>query len=238
MDENSSQTLPPPLLGCLYCHQEGTIVQSEGRKLFGMVGSSHPVLTCNHCGSVALLDYTEGSTDWRIRYRKYSKDDQYYYAALYLGKAGWLNADEALDVSRTAYVQRQRVEQARQHDLSWLHPEDISPPPPLIDQDEWVYLVFRHVNYRQGSSRLAHHESDSVLDAGTFYVTNMNIHLLGQQRNWSYPFTKIYAVDFDTKSWYVYVEADDTSGYFQGYPLPDEVDAQLAAAVLDAFRYL
>jgi len=53
----------------------------------------------------------------------------FYYVMLYLGRAGWLSADQALKASRNGFVQRQRVQQVQGGDLEWLHPMPLDPPP-------------------------------------------------------------------------------------------------------------
>src|SRR5579859_3849952 len=101
--------VPAPLEGCLYCHAEGTVTLSAGRKLFGF-GSGLPTLTCSNCGSVALFEQGSDSHNWRIRYKSVNRGSRYYYVMLYLGKAGWLSSDKALEISRNGFVQRQRIQ--------------------------------------------------------------------------------------------------------------------------------
>jgi hypothetical protein len=232
--------LPPPLRGCLYCHAEGSISRAEGRKLLGL-GSDFPLLVCTECGSVASFDEGKDTGRWRIRYRKYNRERKFYFSVLYLGKAGWLGADEALDISTRSFVQRHRVRQAQQGDVAWLHPTPLSPPPPLMNPHEEVYMSFQYVIYCQASQvgRLAHRAVANSLDAGSFFVTGSKIHLLGHRRDWSYHLTDIQGIDYNDKSWFIYLNNINNVGgveYFQGDNHPDELDAQLVAAVLQALR--
>lgn len=226
--------MPAPLLGCLFCHAEGTIIQTEGRRLFGL-GDSLPTLTCNHCGSVAVLDTGENGT-WRIRYRKHNREREYYFAALWLGKGGWLDADEALRLSRLAYIQRQRVQQTQRGDLSWLTPIQLDPPPPILHTDEILWLIFRYVTYRQGQSGRFSRQDDEVIDSGAFYITDRHVHLLGQKRNWSYRLRAIRKVDFNDEAWLVYLKQTEGNEYFRGDNHPDVMDAQLVANIIQALR--
>src|SRR5690348_11816148 len=70
-----------PLQGCLYCHSEGGVSLSEGRKLFGL-GSGLPTVTCSQCGSVAMFEAGVTNDTWRIRYKHYNKAPQFYYVML------------------------------------------------------------------------------------------------------------------------------------------------------------
>src|SRR5687767_8668672 len=105
-------TLPPPALGCLVCHEEGTIARSQRRNLQDVSGQ-YTHLTCSSCGSTALLDWDEAQPDaWRIRYTRVPLQKPYTYAAIKFNKAGWLEADEALDLSTEIFVHRERLTQA------------------------------------------------------------------------------------------------------------------------------
>lgn len=234
-DQPTSNEIPPPLLGCLFCHAEGTVIQSEGRRLFG-IGESLPTLTCNQCGSVAVLEVRDVPGHWRIRYRKYNHDREYYFSALRLGKAGWLSAVEALEISRMAFVQRQRVQQTQRGDLSWLKPVVLNPPPPIIEAGETIWLMFRFATFRQGSNSRVARSDDATIDSGSFYITDQHLHLLGQQRNWSYSLTDIRKVDFDDEAWLVYLKNAENSEYFRGDNHPDVMDAQLVANIIQALR--
>ncbi len=118
--------IPAPLQGCLYCHTEGSITLTEGRKILGF-GSGLPTLTCSSCGSVALFEQGSDPDTWRIRYKNVNKSSRFYYVMLYLGHAGWLSADRALEISRNGYVQRQRIQQVQHGDLDWLRPAPLNP---------------------------------------------------------------------------------------------------------------
>lgn len=234
-DQHPTDELPAPLLGCLFCHAAGTIIQSEGRRFFG-IGEALPTLTCNNCGGVAVLEIGEHSEDWRIRYRKYSRERDYHFAVQHLGKGGWLEAEDALEISRQAYVQRHRVMQARQGDLKWLKPVELSPPPPIVSQDETIYLHFRYATLRQGQGGRFIRQDDNIVDTGAFYITDQNIHLLGQKRNWSHPLNHIRKVDFNGDAWLIYLENDEIEEYFRGDSEPDIMDAQLITTIVQALR--
>jgi hypothetical protein len=145
-----SNTDVAPLNGCLYCHTEGTITQAESRKILGF-GSGLPTLTCSSCGSVALFEAGQDADSWRIRYKKVNRAPRFYYVMIHLGNAGWLNADEALEISRNGYVQRLRIQQVQRGDLSWLRPAPLDPPPPLMSADELVFLTFNPVMFQQSA---------------------------------------------------------------------------------------
>ncbi len=234
-DEPRTDQLPAPLLGCLFCHAEGTIIQSEGRRFFG-IGEALPTLTCNNCGCVAVLEVGNTSEDWRIRYRKYSREREYHFATQHLGKGGWLEAEDALELSRLAYIQRHRVQQARQGDLSWLKPVELAPPPPIVNPDETIFLHFRYATLRQGQGTRFIRQDDNIIDSGAFYVTGENIHLLGQKRNWSHPLSNIRKVDFNGDAWLIYLQNEEIEEYFRGDSEPEIMDAQLIAAIVQALR--
>lgn len=227
--------LPAPLQGCLYCHAEGTVSLVEGRKILGF-GSGLPSLTCRRCGSVALFEAEPGSDRWRIRYKKVNRAPQYYYVMVFLGSAGWLEADEALEISRNGYVQRRRVEQATHGDLSWLSPAPLNPPPPLMSPDENVYLTIDPVAFQQvqaGATPSFRGQSDgSVLDSGCFYLSDRKVHLLGHRRDWSHKLSDIHDVQHTDSHWRIYVGT--TGQYYQGANHPSQIDAQLFIAVVRA----
>lgn len=221
-----------PLLGCLYCHREGTTTLSEGRRLFRL-GPPVQVLTCSACGSVAHFEPGPDSSDWRIRYRRTNQDDAYYYMLVYLGSGRWLNAADALRISRRGYVQRQRMAQAAKGDLSWLSPTVLDPPPPLMSPDETVYLTCNPATFQQatrGGVLLARDE-ENVLDSGILYVTDHKIHLLGRRRDWSHRLEDIREVEHNTRYWRVHVGS--TQQHYQGINHADQIDAQLFTTVLD-----
>lgn len=223
--------VPAPLQGCLYCHAEGSVSFSEGRKLFGF-GSGLPTLTCSQCGSVALFEAGVNVETWRIRYKSYNKAPQYYYVMLYLGKTGWLNAEQALDASRSGYVQRQRMQQVQNGDLSFLHPGPLFPPPPLMSPDENVYVTINPATFQQAmraGSMLSPGE-ENVLDSGRFYVTDRKVHLLGHRRDWSHKLTEIQRIEYNEQYWRLYV--GDSEQHYQGLNSPNQMDAQLFTTII------
>ena len=223
--------IPAPLQGCLYCHTEGSITLSEGRKILGL-GSGLPTLTCSSCGSVAMFEPGEDNDTWRIRYKTVNKSPRFYYVMLYLGRAGWLSAEEALEFSRKGFVQRQRVQQAQRGDFSWLHPTPLDPPPPLMSHDEQVYLTMNPVTFQQAmraGSVLAQGE-ENVLDSGRFYVTDRKLHLLGHRRDWSHKLSDVQRVEHNDQYWRIYV--GESEQHYQGTNLPDQIDAQLFTTVV------
>jgi hypothetical protein len=223
--------IPAPLQGCLYCHTEGSISLAEGRKILGF-GSGLPTLTCSSCGSVALFEAGEDPDMWRIRYKSVNRAPRFYYVMLYLGKAGWLTAEEALEVSRNGYVQRQRIQQVQRGDLSWLHPKVLNPPPPLMSPDENMYVAFNPVTFQQAmrAGSVLPPGEENVLDSGRFYLTDRKLHLLGHRRDWSHKLSDIQRVEHNEQYWRIYVGESDQ--HYQGLNLPDQVDAQLFTTVV------
>jgi hypothetical protein len=222
---------PAPLLGCLYCHAEGTTTLNEGRKILGL-GSGLPTVTCNNCGSVAFFEQGNDTDSWRIRYKNVNKAPRFYYVMLYLGRAGWLNAEQALEASRNGYVQRQRVLQTQRGDFSWLYPAPLDPPPPLMSPDENVYLRVNPATFQQSTrvgSVLGQGE-ENVLDSGRFYVTNRKLHLLGHRRDWSHKLSEIKRIEHTDELWRIYV--GDSDQHYQGTNFPDQIDAQLFTTVV------
>lgn len=226
----------PPLLGCLYCHAEGSTTLSPPRKFLGL-GGNYPVLTCSHCASVALLDYDPGNAqNWRIRYRRVNRAPRYYYVAVYLGRAGWLSAQKALAASTNGYVQRTRVQQTRAGDLSWLQPATLRPPPPLMGVNEVVYLTLRAVTFQEAAppGLLVRVDQGTVLDSGKFYVTDQKLHLLGQRRDWSHRLSDIRKVEYDEKAWTIVLNTPGQPQQYRGLNAFDQFDPQLVAAVVEA----
>ncbi|HRE47047.1 MAG TPA: hypothetical protein PLD47_04920 [Aggregatilineales bacterium] len=220
---------PAPLLGCLFCGEEGTITLTEGRKVFGL-GSGLPTITCRACGAAALFDAAgEGGQGWRIRYKKTSRHQRYYYASIYLGGAGWLVEDEALAISRRAYVQRRRVQQAEAGDLSFLQPEQRDPPPPLMSPDEFVYVEYPTAIIGQASKT-----GESIMDSGIVFLTDKKIHLLGQRRDWSHKLSDIREITLTERYWRLQVGIADQ--YYQGENQPDQIDAQLFTVIVKALQ--
>lgn len=225
-----------PLLGCLCCHQQGTMMMSEGRKILGF-GSDYPVIKCEHCGSVALLDYDPDAPDqWRIRYRRVSSSPEYYYVALYLGESGWLSAEDALAISTNGFVQRERMRQAKAGQLAWLHPHPIDPPPPLMNPSENVYLILKGVTFQEAppAGLLVRPDQGAILDSGKFYVTDQKLHLLGQRRDWSHRLTDIQSVDYDDHAWVILLDTVEEPRQYRGLNSSDQLDAQLVVTIVKA----
>lgn len=240
-DISAQDDLPAPLLGCLFCHTEGAMVLTEPRRLLG-IGRYYPLLMCNRCGSTASFDYEpeNGAADhWGIRYRRYNHSREYYFSGLYLGKAGWLSADDAVEISTRSYVQRQRVRQSQQGNLQWLKPLSLTPPPPLLNPDEKVYMTFRHVIFYQGQSGAFAQGRLNTKDTGSFFVTDQQVHLLGHKQDWSFPLTSIQAVDYNERAWFLYVPSfSSLPEFFFGENYAEELDAQLVSTVLEVLRQM
>lgn len=232
-DSNTnSASLSPPLQGCLVCHSEGATYLAEQRKFLGL-GGSQPMLTCRVCGSVAQLEQGSSASgeDWRIRYKKVNRDGQYYYASVFFGAAGWLDADAALHISRNGYVQRMRVAQTERGDISWLRPTRLNPPPPLMSFDESVYLTLNPIALAQTGRS----QAEMTLDTGIFYLTDKKVHLLGQRRDWSHRLDEIQSVEYTDQYWRINLTRDGQHYQGNNHPdLPDKMDAQLFVAVLRA----
>lgn len=223
--------LPAPLQGCLYCHTTGSTSLAESRKILGF-GSNVPTLTCNSCGSIALFEAGSDPDSWRLRYKKVNKASRFYYVILYLGNAGWLNAEEALEISRNGYVQRQRIQQAQRGDLSWLSPAPLNAPPPLMSPDESVYLSVSPVTLQQASrsGNTLGQGSETVMDSGQFYVTDRKLHLIGSRRDWSHKLSDIQSIEHTEQYWRIYVGSSPQ--HYQGANSPDQMDAQLFTTIV------
>ncbi len=223
---------PPPLLGCLYCHTEGSTSLSAPRKFLG-IGGDLPTLTCSHCHTVALFEVGAPETphEWRIRYKKLSRAPRYYYMTVQFGTR-WHTAEQAMHISRSGYAQRWRVRQAHSGDLTFLQPTRFSPPPPLMSYDELVYLTLNGVTLKQSSGGSLSATDETILDAGTFYLTDQKVHLLGHRRDWSHKLSDIQSVDYNERHWRIYVGANQQ--HYQGQNYPDQLDAQLFAAIVQA----
>lgn len=230
--------LPPPLVGCLVCHEEGQLELAEKPSRFPL-RSSYPHLICAHCDSVALFDANPSRpANWRIKYRRISRG--YPYAAFRFLAAGWIVADEALDISTEIYIQRQRLKQVEAGDLAWLKPTRLTPPPPLMSGDETVYLALKPVTYYETSKSPARLPwlggRDVALDTGTCYITDTKIHLLGQRRDRSHRLNEIYSVEHTRGVWRIYLMISDITHHYEGMGQPNGVDAELIAAVVEALR--
>jgi hypothetical protein len=223
----------PPLQGCLYCHTQGTTTLHPGRKLLGF-GSDLPTIKCEHCHAIALFDVDlDHPGDWRIQYRRTDHSARYYYVSIYLGKAGWLSADEAIAASRNGYVQRARIAQTNAGDLAWLKPGSLRPPPPMMRPDEKVYLALRAVTLQETPPPgfLVRPDHGTVLDSGKLYVTDQKLHLLGQRHDWSHDLADVQRVEYDDKAWIVQLEDQH---HYRGLNMAEQFDAQLIAAIINA----
>lgn len=226
---------PPPLVGCLICHTEGTTSLLEGRRFLSF-GSDSPILECSNCQSSAFLDWNEERPDyWRIKYRKIQPPN--YHAALVFINAGWIEAEQALEFSTEIYVHRKRLEQTREGDLSWLKPHRLSPPPPLMSPIEWVYLEIPSITYNETKQTglLSRIPNANLLDTGKFYVTDTKIHLLGQRRDRSHRLSDIRSVEFHGQAWYVHLQGEKPHHY-HGYAPIGLMDAELTTAVITALK--
>ena len=204
---------------------------AEGRKILGL-GSGLPTLTCKQCGSVAIFDPGTTGNDWRVRYKRVNRADRYYYCMVFLGEGGWLEAEQALVISRRGYIQRVRMAQVEQGDLSWLKPSRLESPPPLMSPEEQVYVTLSPVMLQQmtrGGTLLAQ-DDGTVLDSGTFYLTDRKIHMLGQRRDWSHKFADIRNIEYTDHYWRVHVGA--AHQFYQGMNHPEHMDAQLFCMIL------
>lgn len=228
----------PPLQGCLYCHTEGTTALFPNRRLLG-IGSDFPILKCSRCGTTAEFDADPALPEvWHIRFRRCNHDPRYFYVAQQFSKAGWLTAQQALTISTDGYIQRQRVQQAQSGDLSWLQPEQI----PADERAGQPYLSLKGVTLQEtsGPGFFGLGSSAAVLDSGKLFVTADYLYLDGQRRVWKYPFDDLENVRHTDQAWIVAIEQGDQQLSMQGVSLPDQIDVQLVAAVIEALwrKYL
>ncbi len=223
--------LPTPLRGCLYCHTEGSTTLAESRKVLGL-GGNVPTITCSACGAVASFEAGQNADDWRIRYKSVNKASRFYYVMIHLGPANWLDAKTAIEESRRGFVQRQRVQQTQRGDLSWLQPTRLDPAPPLMSPDELIFLSLNPGTLQQAAKTgmLTRAGEGSVQDTGRFYVTDRKVHLLGHRRDWSHKLSDVQRVEHTEQHWRIYV--GDGTQFYQGENLPNQLDAQLFAAVV------
>ena len=231
----SDVSLPAPLRGCLYCHAEGSTALGEGRRVLGLGGGT--VLTCQQCGAVAQFEPGATPDEWRLRYRSVNHSSRYYYVWQHLGQAGWLDAQTALEESRRGFVQRIRLQQVQHGDLTWLHPAPLASPPSLMTPNEIVYLTLNPASLHQGTKngRGLSRGENPLQDTGRFYVTDHKLHLLGHRRDWSHKLADIQRIDVTDRYWRAYVGASNQ--YYQGENLPNQLDAQLCAAVIRALTH-
>src|SRR5690606_20110067 len=103
---------------------------------------------------------------------------------------------------------------------------------------EQDYMAFKYVTLHQEGHHSTEGQSSNgnMLDSGTFYVTDAKIYLMGRDRDWVYDFSKIRHVDFSNSSWKIDLEGKETPRYFKCESASNEVDPQLATAVINALR--
>ncbi len=212
--------LPVPLLGCLYCHAEGTITELQPRPLFG---ADFPRLVCSRCRSVALFDEDRERGQWRINYQRYNRDKRYFFAALCLGGVEWLSADEAVDLSTKSYIQRERVQQAKRGQLSWLKPQ--ASLPPSISPTEQLFLSAKQVELYDKQRSIA-------VDSGALYITNAGLHLLGAAQQWAFDYNEVSATDFAESGWDIQLITNEQEYNIHCKYREDEMDPQLTIVIL------
>lgn len=222
MTMSDRDELSAPLLGCLYCHAEGTITEVSPRRLFGF-GADYPQLRCSHCGAVALFDDNLLSGEWRINYRKFSREATYYFSALNLGQQEWLSAEEALQISTKAYIQRERLQQARRGDLSWLRPR-ASLPPSISPTEQLLFLNKQGVLYDS---------QDMKVDTGVLYWTAGKLYLLGQAQQWEFDLQQVQHTDYSEHGWELYLSSSEREYLLRCDYRDDEIDPQLTTAIIE-----
>lgn len=213
-----------PLIGCLFCHTEGTITEHHPQRFVNVV----PKLLCSHCGSVALFEVI-GEDSWQIKYTHTSDDQQYHYAKLRFKGDNWLKEEDAIDISREVYIQRHRVGQAQAGKLGWLKP-DISRELPTTLSPEESVLVFidevrlqRHVQEEEGQIQ---HE----VDRGALFLSNHRLHVAGKARDWVYEINAIESATFIEKRWMLRFSDQH---FIEHHTEGDEHDAQLFVAIIE-----
>jgi ribosomal protein S27AE len=217
--------LPAPMQGCLYCGAEGSVVASEGNQK----------LTCGTCGAIARFEPGTDADHWRINYQKYSHAPRFYYVMVHLGRAGWLDADAALNVAEQGFIYRHRLQQAQRGELGWLKPTKMETPPPLMSPAETVYIhltsaAIFHAQRANGLAALFNRNNGIQQDSGQIYITDLKIHLIGKTRDWSHKLSDIQRIDHNEKHWRLYV--GDGTQFYQGENVPGQIDAQLFATVV------
>ncbi|WP_119072939.1 hypothetical protein [Aggregatilinea lenta] len=203
------------------------------------IGGEFPILRCSRCGTTAEFDADPALPEaWHIRFRHCNSDPRYFYVALHFDKAGWLTGQQALTISTDGYIQRQRVQQAQSGDLSWLQPEQI----PEDERAGQPYLSLKGTSLREpvGTGILGLGSGSTVLDSGKLFVTGDMLYLDGQRQVWKYPFDVIKDIRYSDQAWTVTVEQGDRAVSMQGTNLPDQIDVQLIATVIEALwrKYL
>ena len=229
-----ARPLIPPLEGCLYCHREGTTSLSESRSFLAPAGA-RLLLRCSHCRSVAELEFDPHHEDaWRIRYRHVNYDSVYYYVAVHFGQRAWLDAPEALEISRRGYAQRIRVRQAETGDFSWMQPAP-SRPALHLEPDETVLLDLRSVTLREvarGGLFIRPNRGKS-LDSGGCLISTHRLHLLGQHLHWAHDLGAVERALYNDQYWLAIVRDSNRWVQYTGAYREDQVDPQLVVTVVD-----
>jgi len=225
-------TRPEPLIGCLVCHQEGTIELVSPSQRVLNIGDNYPRLICQSCQSVAIFDGDEddGDIQWRIRYKTVGDSSVTYdYAKRKLKPSLWHQDDDALELSRDIYTQRYRIQQLQNKDFEWLRPETLNPPPPLMRPDETVYLTLKSVSYceEQPTQLGLFKKAPEILDTGICYITDSKVHLLGQRRDRSHKLSEIQA-EYKDDIWYARIA--DNSLYYTGFS-QSKLDAEVIVTI-------
>ena len=221
--------LPPPLVGCLYCHTEGTITEHlPGR----FSRSGLPRLVCSHCGAVASFEAADND-QWRIQYQQVNEAPPYFYAALVLKNTGWIDADTAIDLSRDAYIQRRRVEQVQAGQLNWLQPTlPDEGRPANLSPDEHLLVYIEAAQLKRKIETEEEHTTHDV-DNGALFFSNRKIHLIGQQREWAYEYAAIINTHYQPDLWRM---TFSDAHFIEHTVQSKELDAQLLIAVVEALR--
>lgn len=219
--------LAPPLIGCLICHNEGTITEVSPQRWW-RVGL--PVIRCSHCGAVARFD-ASNEQSWRIQYQRLNSAPHYHHAAYLFRDAKWINEDDALDYSRDAYIQRHRLQQVEAGNISWLSPITFDDLPTTFDTAEKTFLTIKDAKLKR---RVEDDDATSPqVDFGLLIITDRRLHIVGQERTWVYEWNAIASTNFTGNVWTL----DFTDTHFIEHQADeDQLDAQLFIAVINHLR--
>lgn len=222
--------LAAPLVGCLYCHTEGTITEHFPK---AWQRSKTPRLSCGFCNSVAEFEHnTTGK--WRIKYQLCNTDELYYYAHLVFNSAGWLDEDTAIDLSTDAYVQRKRNEQVKAGQLGWLQPKLPDTRPNSITPDEHALVFIEAAHLKR---KVTNAEDDSIsihdVDTGGLFFTDRNLHLQGKQRNWTYTYGAVVNVSYSGTAWVIRFSDDH---FIEHTATQRELNAQIIVNLVETLR--
>jgi hypothetical protein len=171
---------------------------------------------------------------WRIRYRRTNHDPRYYYVAVHFGQRDWLDAPDALEISRRGFAQRIRVRQAEAGDFSWLQP--IPGPPGLaLEPDETILLDLRGVTLREVSrgGLFIRPNRGKVVDSGTCCVTTQRLHLLGQHLYWVHDLGVVERALYNDQYWLAIVHDSGRWLQYTGAYSEGQVDPQLVVTMVD-----